>query len=155
MVYFEDGVDKMKEKRFLIKFILMLLVPIFYIIFEHILSSYKYTFTNLSCYILFAIWFYCTVSTISESYKKTKDDNEKIAIRFISGWGVFLGTINIILMLFILFIATISGSLDEKERFCTINNKKAVSITINRYGTNYYERKTIFIRSKVLFYSSN
>lgn len=36
MVSFENGVDKMKEKRFLIKFMLMLLVPIFYIVFAFV-----------------------------------------------------------------------------------------------------------------------
>lgn len=140
----------MRDKQFLTKFILTILIPLGYIVLDHFLNSYNYTFTKLSCYLLFAAWFYCTVSTINQSIQNTKNDNEKVAIRFLSGWGVYLGVINIIIMIFILFIATISGSLDERERFCTIKNEKAVSITIPRYGIEYYQRKTIFVRSKTL-----
>lgn len=70
---------------------------------------------------------------------------------FWTGWGVYIGVINIVIILFVLFIASISGFFGEQERLCKIKNEKAVSVTISHYSTTYYKQKTIFIQNNSPF----
>ena len=80
------------------------------------------------------------------SYANATEDSS-IQMQTISKAGLCLAVLNIIIMLPLLAFST---SLKDSENYTKINGKQMISIDTDSSTsyTNYYDSKTIFLRSK-------
>ncbi|MDD6771628.1 hypothetical protein [Inconstantimicrobium porci] len=135
-----------KDKVYLTFFNLMILFPFIYLISFFILSSFDLTFTYHTLDISVKAQIILALLLIIWSYANATEDSS-IQMQTISKAGLCLAVLNIIIMLPLLAFST---SLKDSENYTKINGKQMISIDTDSSTsyTNYYDSKTIFLRSK-------
>lgn len=134
------------NKVYLTFFYLMILLPFLHILSNFILSSFDLTFTYHTLDISVKAQIILALLLIIWSYANATEDSS-IQMQTISKAGLCLAILNIIIMLPLLAFST---SLKDSENYKKINGKQMISIDTDSSTsyTNYYDSKTIFLRSK-------